>query len=276
MIQLTDALGSRLEMAAPPRRIVSLVPSTTETVFALGSGEHVVGVTRYCVRPEDARQRAKVIGGTKSPRLDAIRRLAPDLILANQEENRGEDVKELKALAPVYVAFPRDVPTAVVEILKLGILLDREALARHLAAELAGSLDRVRREAAARQPFRCLYLIWRNPCLAAGPGTFIDALLSEAGGCNVIPPGGNRYPEIGTGEMRELAPEVIFLSSEPFPFVESHRKELAGQLGDADWKRRCLLVDGQLLSWHGVRMREGLPYLAALARDLVALRAAFR
>ncbi len=271
VIQMTDATGWPVELGAPPRRIVSLVPSTTETVFALGSGEQVVGVTRYCVRPDEARQRARVIGGTKSPRIDVIRRLEPDLILANQEENREQDVRKLRTLAPVYVAFPRDVPSAVAEILNLGILLDREGSARRLAAELADSLARVREKSAARPPYSHLYLIWQNPYLCAGPGTFIDALLSETGGRNVIPSGQTRYPEIALQQMQQLAPQVIFLSSEPFPFAEQDRKGLAEKLSGLDWERRCLRVDGQLLSWHGVRMREGLPYVAGLASEVAAL-----
>jgi ABC-type Fe3+-hydroxamate transport system substrate-binding protein len=271
VIQLTDALGSPIELSSPARRIVSLVPSTTETVFALGAGERLVGVTRFCVHPEEARSQAQVIGGTKTLRLEAIRGLSPDLILANQEENREQDVRELQSLAPVYVTFPRDVPTAVVEVVKLGTLLDREAEARALAAEVAEALGRLRREAEGRRSFRFLYLIWRNPYLAVGRGTFIDALLSEAGGQNAIAEGRDRYPKLSAGEMARLSPEVIFLSSEPFPFADAHRQELVGELSGIGWRGACLLCDGELLSWHGARMRQGLPYLSHLAREVVAL-----
>jgi ABC-type Fe3+-hydroxamate transport system substrate-binding protein len=262
VVRLTDATGATVSLAATPRRIVSLVPSTTETVFELGAGDRVVGVTRYCVRPDGARRQARVVGGTKSPRLETIRELDPDLILANQEENREEDVQALRQVAPVYVAFPRDVPAAIAEILKLGILTGREAVARRMCLELAESLQRLREARDGRPVFPYLYFIWRQPYMAAGPGTFIDALLGEAGGRNVLDGAPGRYPELTAEQIETAGADVLFFSSEPYPFAPRHLEEIPAARG------KRILVDGQLLSWHGARMREGIPYAERVAREV--------
>jgi ABC-type Fe3+-hydroxamate transport system substrate-binding protein len=242
-----------------PERIVSLVPSTTETLFALGASARVVGVTRFCVHPEEARARARVIGGTKNPDVEAILSLEPDLILANQEENRREDVEKLRERVPVRVFFPTNVAQAVADIRSLGELLDEPEAALSIAEEIERALAAVR--TAARRSKRYLYFIWRRPYMVAGPGTFIDALLAEAGFVNASPADRGRYPEMGSEEIARSGAEVFFLSSEPFPFVEKHRAELGAET-------RTVLVDGELLSWHGARLALGLPYLRSLAEGL--------
>jgi ABC-type Fe3+-hydroxamate transport system substrate-binding protein len=270
MIRVRDATGGTIELPRPAEKVVCLVPSTTETVYALGCGHVLVGVTRYCERPSEARVRAAVVGGSKSPRLERIRELSPDLVLANQEENRKEDVLSLRRTAPVQVAYPRTAPDAIAEILKLGALLGRESSAATLAAQLTEELDHLRR-AAEDQPFRFLYLIWRNPYMAVGRDTFVSSLLEEAGGHNALPTDRGRYPKLEAGELAALAPDVVMFSSEPYPFESRHVDEFIGALKNTDFDRsRFVLVDGQLLSWHGVRMREGLPYLRRLARDVRA------
>jgi ABC-type Fe3+-hydroxamate transport system substrate-binding protein len=240
-----------------PKRIVSLVPSTTETVFALGAGDRVLGVTRFCVHPKDARERARVVGGTKNPRIELILSLSPDLVLANQEENRKEDVEKLREQVPVRVFFPQDVPQAVADIRSLGSLLGLPENASAIAADVEGELKALR--SLDRRPIRYLYFIWRRPYRVAGPATFIDSLLAEAGFVNRAPIDRGRYPQMEVEEVRRSDADVLLLSSEPFPFAEKH----LGELGE-----RAVLADGELLSWHGVRLREGLPYLRALLEKI--------
>ena len=272
VISVTDARGAAINLPLPPRRIISLVPSTTESVHALGAGDRLVGVTRYCVLPPEAREKTSVVGGTKSPRLDVIRNLKPDLILGNKEENREQDVTELDTVAPVYVAFPRDLTTAIEELRILGVLLQRNDAARKLIDNLALARTHLTQESRTRAPFRFLYLIWQKPYMAAGTATFIDALIREAGGRNVIAPEAGRYPQLTVGEIEELRPDVVLFSSEPFPFEAKHTTEFLRATGDpSSLKGRTLLVDGQLLSWHGARLRDGIPYLADMAREIVAL-----
>lgn len=237
---------------------MSLVPSTTETLFELGAGDRVVGVTRFCVRPQQARRKARNVGGTKSPDVAAIFGLEPELVFANREENRKEDVERLRERVPVYVAFPRSVPEAIADIRSAGRLLELEPRAEAIAARLASALTSLR---GAARPFRYLYFIWRNPYRVAGPTTFVASLLAEAGGENAAPPDRGRYPEMTAEAVDASGADVLLLSSEPFPFDETHATELGGP-------ERARLVDGQLLSWHGTRLLDGLPYLEALLPEL--------
>jgi ABC-type Fe3+-hydroxamate transport system substrate-binding protein len=243
-----------------PKRIVSLVPSTTETLFALGASERVVGVTRFCVHPREARERARVVGGTKNPRIEIILSLEPDLVLANQEENRKEDVERLRERIPVRVFFPKNVSEAIADVRSVGQLVGEETAANGLAAEMERALAALR--AVEWPEIRYLYFIWRRPYMVAGPETFIDALLAEAGFVNAAPRDRGRYPEMETEEIGRARADILLLSSEPFPFEEKHRAELVAELGI---QARVILADGELLSWHGARLLEGLPYLSSLA-----------
>jgi len=246
-----------------PRRIVSLVPSTTETLFHLGVSDRVVGVTRFCVHPEEARERARIVGGTKDPRIEVILSLEPDLVLANQEENRKEDVERLREKVQVWVFFPRDVAGAVADIRSLGRLLGEPEAAGALAKAIEGELTRLR--TVQRKPTRYLYFIWRRPYMVAGPGTFIEALLAECGFRNAAPRDRGRYPEMRIEEIEGSGADVLLLASEPFPFEEKHLAELGTNAEAA-------LVDGELLSWHGARLRHGLPYLGSLAGRMATSR----
>ncbi|HXV64009.1 MAG TPA: helical backbone metal receptor [Vicinamibacteria bacterium] len=266
VVDLVDATGWRHRLEGPPRRVISLVPSTTETVFVIGGDDRLEGITRFCVHPKRARDLLPVIGGTKSPNLELILSLGPDLVLANQEENRREDVLALRENVPVFVFYPRDVPAAIRDVRNLGRLLGRDRAAEELASEIERRRPTLRAE-----PFRYIYLIWKRPYMAVGRDTFVDALLSEAGGVNAAPSRG-RYPEMTIEELESSSADVILLSTEPFPFTEEHGTELLSQFQDPDrFRDRILVVDGQLLSWHGARLVEGLPYAAKLAASISEL-----
>jgi ABC-type Fe3+-hydroxamate transport system substrate-binding protein len=262
MKRILDATSAPHTIGPRRSRLVSLVPSTTETLFEIGAGDRVVGVTRFCVRPERARRDATTVGGTKSPDVEALLALEPDLVFANQEENRREDVERLRERVPVYVAFPKTVPAAIDDVRSAGRLLELEASAEAIAEELERKLSAVR---AAARAFRYLYLIWQRPYMVAGPSTFVEGLLAEAGGINAAPRDRGRYPELTLGEIDASGADVVLLSSEPFPFETAHAADLATKL-DPDVRVR--LVDGQRLSWHGTRLLEGLPYLENLLDEL--------
>ncbi len=244
-----------MPMPLPPRRVVSLVPSVTETLAVLGAADRVVGCTRWCVRPQPWVRSVPVVGGTKDPDIDAIAALRPDLIVVNEEENRREHFAVLARLAPLHVAFPRDVDGALRDILDLARVLDVLPAGAALEARIAA--QRVALRAAAR-PFRFAYPVWRAPWRLAGPDTFVSALLSEAGGVNVAPAGPGRYPPAGPRELADAQPDVVLLPSEPYDFRAGHVAEL-GPLHP-----RARLVDGQLLCWHGARLEAGLAYLRGL------------
>lgn len=234
---LIDARGQALALARPPQRIVSLVPSTTESLFALGLGERVVGVTRFCEAPAQVRELPKV-GGTKDVSLERLRALQPDLVIGNVEENSQRIAEEVGAEFPLWMSFPKSVDDALQDLRDLGAICGVPQAAQSWVARIQRARGRVE-----PVPFSYLYLIWRKPWMAAGQDSFISALLAEFGGVNLAE---GRYPELTQAQLRDLAPERVLLSSEPFPFREKHRSELEGL--------ETRLVDGALCSWHGVRL----------------------
>jgi ABC-type Fe3+-hydroxamate transport system substrate-binding protein len=238
-------------------RIVSLCPSLTESVFELGKGAELVGRTKFCVQPADRVDAVERVGGTKNPKLDRILALAPDLVLMNEEENRREDAEALTA-AGVHVlsTFARDVPGTASALIAMGEAIGAASEARGLAARIEALAAEVAARAAGRARVTFAYLIWREPLMAVAPGTYIDALLTLAGGDNVVPASADRYPAIDGGVLARAARTL--LSSEPFPFTERHLAELAAATGLG--AERFALVDGERLSWHGARTLAGLAY----------------
>ncbi|HCO43794.1 helical backbone metal receptor [Immundisolibacter sp.] len=249
--RVRDALGRELLLKAPPQRIVSLVPSQTELLFDLGLGERVVGVTKFCVHPAQAREQRRRIGGTKTPDIDRIRALAPDFVLANREENRREDVAAIGAFAPVYVTDINTLPQALTMTRAVGFALGAEAAAARIAADIESAFAALPR----RDAVRCAYLIWRQPWMAAGGDTFIGDLLRRLGLTNVFDDQ-PRYPEVAIEDLAAAAPALILLSSEPYPFKRAHAVELATQLPHT----RIVPVDGEMFCWPGSRLLAAAGY----------------
>src|SRR5690349_13994472 len=233
-LRVYDDRQRELIFLRPPRRIVSLVPSDTLNVFALGAKDRLVGRTRYCdVSSGDV----AVVGGTKDVDVDAVARLSPDLILANQEENSRQHLEELAQLGlPVLVSFPKTVAEGLSHLARLAKVLQadaRELLRRGHAAIAAA--EEARRE---RRPLRAFVPIWMDPLMTANGQTFVSDALRLAGADNVfadrqrmyplaaeqgqaVPrPAGTRdtrYPRISMDEVRERAPEIVLLPDEPHP-----------------------------------------------------------
>ncbi len=256
MACVTDDRGRVLDLAQPPRRVVSLVPSSTETLVHLVGRERVVGVTRFCTHPDPWVRAQPKVGGTKDVALDRVLALAPDLVVANAEENTASIVDELDPHVPVYVAFPRSVDDAVDDLARLGQLLGADAQAAAWVAEIRAARAAL---AGVKRPFTYAYLIWRGPWMSLNDDTFIAAMLAQAGGTNALGAHGDRYPTLTAQDLVDADPDVVLLSSEPFPFRSSHAQELVAETGwDAD---RVRFVDGELCSWHGVRIAAGLHWL---------------
>lgn len=240
-----------------PVRIVSLCPSLTELCCELGCSAELVGVTKFCEHPEALT--IEKVGGTKDPDIDRIVALGPDLVLMNREENRREDAEALEREGiTIHASMPTTVPDAIACVRTLGKELDRVELANTLAESIAAREHEVRQRAAQRRRIRYAYLIWREPWMAAGTGTYIDSLLGTAGGRNVFAERAERYPEFDAESLSVLDPDLVLLSSEPFPFKKRHQLELGrlSRLGE----RRFRLVDGKRLSWHGSHTLAGLAY----------------
>jgi len=250
-----DALGRAVRVSAAPQRVVSLVPSQTELLADLGLDAEVVGITKFCVHPPHWRQEKTTVGGTKTVDIAAIAALSPDLVLVNKEENSRQTVDALAAIAPIYVTDVHDLPGALAMIRAVGQLVDRHAQAEALSADIE--------QAFADLPVfsmeRVAYLIWRGPYMAAGGGTFIDDMLRRAGFRNVFGDQA-RYPEITVDALRAAHLDRLLLSSEPFPFGPKHIAEFETVLPGV----RVELIDGELLSWYGSRIRRTPAYLQRL------------
>ncbi len=263
MAVYTDALGRQVEVDARPERIVSLVPSLTEALFAFGAGDRVVGVTRYCVEPAEGVREKPKVGGTKNVGVADVIALAPDLVIANVEENRRCDVDALiSAGLTVFVTYPRTVAGAIAELRVMGQIAGMPAAAE----AIAGSADAEVRDALADDrppPVRVFCPIWRNPWMTIGPDTYIHDLLRLCGGENVYGDSLERYPVITLGDAAGREPDVVMLPDEPYRFGQGHAKEVIAAAPGV----RILLVDGRRLCWYGPRIADAIRYFRGLLRE---------
>ncbi|MEN3039945.1 MAG: helical backbone metal receptor [Bacteroidia bacterium] len=255
MRSVIDSVGRAVQIPSEPKRIVSLCPSQTETLFALGLSRRIVGRTRYCIHPAEEVKHVAVVGGTKKVDISTVASLYPDLIIAEKEENTQEDVEALSAIAPVYVTNVESYEGALESILLLGEITNTRQRAEEIVDEIRTAFVGVPR---VKRPLRVLYLIWRKPYMAAGQPTYIGSLLEKLGWMNEAAKLPSRYPVIESPEV--LSPELILLSDEPYPFKEKHIPEIQQLWPDAE----ILLVRGDYFSWYGVRMREAANYLRLL------------
>lgn len=250
----TDQLFRKVEVPFPPQRIVSLVPSQTELLFYLGLSDRVVGITKFCIHPTEWLQIKPKVGGTKNFRFDVIDQLKPDLIIGNKEENYLKGIRELEANYPVWMSDISSFENALRMIEGVGQLTDRKVESNGLTQEIKFSFEKLK----PRKPLEVIYLIWKSPWIAVGKNTFIDNMLSKIGLDNVVSQ--NRYPQISETQLQHLQPDVIMLSSEPFPFNHSHINELQQLLP----KSKVMLVDGEMFSWYGSRMLQAPTYFNSL------------
>lgn len=248
----------------PAQRIVSLVPSTTESVCELGATDRLLACTRYCTEPEPKLRHMTRVGGTKNPDLQTIASLSPDLILANAEENRPEDIEWLSARFPVMVQTPRSIVEAGNDLrvlaTRLGLLEEAEPFLLRIEAQIAAA------EVAAltRPPLRVYYAIWRMPWMTINRDTFIHDVLRLCGATCVAADDPVRYPDLEPADAVTRGVELVLLASEPWEFDEGQRQQVADAklFGEA----KVALCDGRDFCWHGVRMADGL------GRALAAIR----
>jgi ABC-type Fe3+-hydroxamate transport system substrate-binding protein len=266
-----DDLGAGMELPRRPRRLVSLVPSLSETLWWWHLADELVGVTDWCLAPPSAFVNAARVRGTKNPDLAAIRDLVPDLVIANEEENRELDVRRLReAGVAVYVTRVRTVDDAAGSLARLGTALGADRAGAGLAQAIVRALDQL--PTVARPP-RTFCPVWRDGApadgapddevwWATGRDTFGADLLTRVG-FEVVPaaPDG-RYPRLPLREVAALDPEVVLLPDEPYAFGTEDRAVFA------TWSARTRLVDGTALTWWGPRTPHALGDLARLARQL--------
>jgi ABC-type Fe3+-hydroxamate transport system substrate-binding protein len=272
-MHIADDMGFRVELERPPTRIVSLVPSWTETLFALGLDSEVVGITRFCVEPAESVASIPKVGGTKNPDVDAIAKLEPQLVIANAEENRREDIEKIReAGIAVFTTYPRTVPGAVESILRMGRALGREAGAAALAKEITLTVSGIEASLGvwSKLRLRVFCPIWKNPWMSFNGDTYAHDVLRMLGYNNIFASAGERYPATTLDEAIELRPDIVILPDEPYVFDDSDVAELKPLLPPA-LSRRVLIVGGRDLHWYGVHMVKGLK---ALAERMARVRAA--
>jgi len=257
---LVDARGIACALDQPPQRIVSLVPSTTETLHALGCADRVVGVTRFCCHPGEWTRTIPNIGGTKDVEIDRVRALQPDLVIGNCEENTAEIFDALAPHVPVWAAFPKTVADAIDDLRHVSTLVHAQERGEALATGIETQARQLQALATQRGPFTYAYLIWRAPWMTINQDTFIADMLATAGGTNVFGTHPERFPTVTLEDLGAARPDITLLSSEPFSFRERHRDELVTATGCAPEQVR--FIDGEYASWHGARTAEGLAYLS--------------
>ncbi|MFA8434445.1 MAG: helical backbone metal receptor [Marinifilaceae bacterium] len=257
----TDALGRKVDIAFPPQRIISTVPSTTEFLFDLGVGEKVVGRTRYCRYPEDAIQKIPNIGGPKNLHMDKIQKLNPDLILANEEENSREQIEALAQEFPVFVCKVRTLEEALENIWITGEITNQEQRAQEILTQIKSDFTRLQ---VLSKPLRAAYLIWKEPYVSINRDTFISDMMERCGLNNVFATHTERYPRLTAEELKEADPELVLLSSEPFPFEQKHIPDFQKLLPNA----RIELVDGEMFAWYESHLLQAVGYFSKLIQKL--------
>ena len=249
-------------------QIVSLCPSTTETLIEFGLSEQICGITKFCIHPESVVKNLSSVGGTKDPDLGRIRELAPDLIFMNSEENRREDYESLAKDFNVDVSEPKSVAEIPALLRHFGALTRREAPAEHAAQKLERALQTLRKARGRRTSlFSYVYLIWRKPWMSVGTDTYVSRLFEEAGGTNIFGDQNERYPEISLQEIAGKKPDYIFLADEPFPFSQKHIPEVKQACPQA----KVEVIDGDDCCWHGVRSIRGVEFMQSLLERLAEL-----
>lgn len=262
-----DQMGQSVEVPEFARRIISLVPSQTELLFDLGLGDRVVGLTRFCIHPDDQVRKKERIGGTKDFDLEKIKALEPDLIIGNKEENYPEGIAALQKSFPVWMSDIYTLHDAYQMMIAIGDMTATELTARDLVAEIQNEFAALVRHRQLPDGLTAAYLIWRQPYMVAAHHTFIDYMMGILGVRNAFA-GLSRYPEVTALHLTESQPDLIFLSSEPYSFADKHIAEFQQLCPRA----KVMIVDGEMFSWYGSRLRQAAEYLSLLRDNILEAR----
>ena len=260
-MKFIDQLNRPLFLEKTPERIICLVPSLSELLVDLGLESKLMGVTKFCVHPENLRKEKTVVGGTKSVHFDQILALKPDIILCNKEENTQELVEKCEKIAPTHVSDLKNLEDVYALIFQYGNLFGVMQKARFLVESIKQKAATFRDSVKRTSYQKVAYVIWKKPYMVAGKDTFINFLLEMNGLQNMFTNNKGRYPEVGLQELAET--DLILLSSEPFPFKQKHIAEIS-----ANTKSKVILVDGEFFSWYGSRLLGAFDYFKELHKQL--------
>ena len=249
-----------LQPASPllyrPKKIISVVPSQTELLHYLGLQGETIGITKFCIHPKEWYSTKTKVGGTKTLNINLIKKLQPDLIIANKEENVREQIEELAKNFNVLVTDVNNVEDALQMIVQIGQVTQKEKEALRLVKEIKNGFAKIKQP---MQKINTAYLIWNKPYMTVGGGTFINDILSQCGLQNIFADK-ERYPEMSIADLLIANCQLVLLSTEPYPFKQKHIDELQQQLPHT----KIILVDGEMFSWYGSRMLLMPQYLQQL------------
>jgi len=257
MMEVQDQLQRKILLPKVPKRIISLVPSQTELLVDMGLEQNLVGITKFCVHPKYLRKAKTIVGGTKQVKLEKIKALKPDIIFCNKEENTKEMVVTLEEIAPVHVSDIVKIEDAFELMNQYGQIFHKEALVGTMVNSVRKKITSLQEQIQGKPIRKVAYFIWKEPLMVVGKDTFIDELLKLNKFENVFKEA--RYPETTLEELKAKNPDLLLLSSEPFPFEEKH-KEYFSNL-NVEMK----LVDGEYFSWYGSRLIKALDYFKKLS-----------
>ncbi|MBK6731245.1 MAG: ABC transporter substrate-binding protein [Bacteroidetes bacterium] len=260
-MQFTDQLGRTIVIENFPERIISLVPSQTELLCDLGLKENLVGITKFCVHPIGLTKEKTIVGGTKNLRMSVIENLQPDLIIANKEENVKEQIETLAKKIPVWISDVNNFEDALQMITAIGEITNTKRKAKSIIENIEKEKLLFTSEINLKNK-SALYLIWKDPFMSVGNDTFIHDMLQQAGYKNAVGDL-NRYPKLTVEEIQTLQPEIIMLSSEPYPFKEKHLEEIQAIVPNT----KIIIVDGEMFSWYGSRLQYCYKYFFSLHKS---------
>ena len=261
---MKDQLKRDIQLKKTPKRIVSLVPSQTELLVDLGLETSIVGVTKFCVHPKHLRRSKVVVGGTKQINIEKIKALKPHVILCNKEENTKAIIESLEAIAPIYISDIYNLEDCFELIKMYGAIFNVEAKASSLVLNIQNKRNAFQLQIKDKKRLKVAYFIWKNPWMVAGNNTFINHLL-ELNKFENMYSNQKRYPEIKLNDsVQNKDVQVVFLSSEPFPFKEVNKNEVHDFYPNAI----TMLVDGEMFSWYGSRLTKAFNYFKTLHLSL--------
>ena len=249
-------LQSVNELTFIPSSIISLVPSQTELLYYLSLENEVTGITKFCVHPSEWRKTKMIAGGTKNIKPGLIKKLCPDLIIANKEENERDQIEELAKEYSIWLTDVNNLQDALQMIKDVGKLTATELKANELASKIEILFSNLN---IAAKKIRTCYLIWQEPYMTVGSDTFINDMLVKCGFENIYS-NKTRYPAVEIEELKTADCELLILSSEPYPFKQKHINELQRQLPNT----KIILANGEMFSWYGSRLLKAADYFTKL------------
>lgn len=238
-------------------KIISLVPSQSELLWHLGLRNELAGITKFCIHPDEMFRSITRVGGTKTVNIEKVREINPDLIITNKEENEKEQIETLQKEFKVHVTDIYNLHDALSMIETVGTLVNKTAEGKKLAGDIRTNFEALPCFSPRK---KAIYLIWKNPYMAAGKNTFIDDMLQRAGFENVVKT--NRYPGFSLEEIEKLGPEIVLLSSEPYPFKEKHIADFRAM------GLKALVVDGEMFSWYGSHLLQSPQYFTGFWKKM--------